>query len=125
MRIAIDAVGINKYGGGRTATLQLLQSIFKIDEENKYLVALSAARALFTGAAKIQFQLQPGVGAQNLVVPRRLCPTGAAGQPFAEYSGYPDADRRVVLCQYEPGVPVGSRHQFCGSNCTQSRKADA
>ena len=42
MRIAIDAVGINKYGGGRTATLQLLQSIFKIDEENKYLVALSA-----------------------------------------------------------------------------------
>lgn len=42
MRIAIDAVGINKYGGGRTATLKLLQELFKIETNNEYVVALSA-----------------------------------------------------------------------------------
>ena len=54
-----------------------------------------AAGAVFAGAAEIQLQLQPGVGAQDLVVPHRLCAAGAAGQSFAEYSGHPDADRRV------------------------------
>ena len=41
MRIAIDALGINKFGGGRTATLFLLQKLFEMDTQNQYLVALS------------------------------------------------------------------------------------
>jgi glycosyltransferase involved in cell wall biosynthesis len=42
MRIAIDALGINKFGGGRTATIFLLQKLFEIDTKNHYLVVLSA-----------------------------------------------------------------------------------
>jgi len=42
MKIAIDAIGINKFGGGRTATINLLRAISKIDLENQYLIALSA-----------------------------------------------------------------------------------
>lgn len=38
MRIAIDALGITQPGGGRSATLNLLTALFKIDPENTYLV---------------------------------------------------------------------------------------
>jgi glycosyltransferase involved in cell wall biosynthesis len=40
MRIAIDALGIAQPGGGRTATLNLLTALFRIDRENQYLVFL-------------------------------------------------------------------------------------
>jgi len=40
MRIAIDALGIGPPGGGRSATLNLLQGLFRIDPENEYLVFL-------------------------------------------------------------------------------------
>jgi glycosyltransferase involved in cell wall biosynthesis len=42
VKIAIDALGINKFGGGRTATIFLLQKLFELDTKNQYLVALSA-----------------------------------------------------------------------------------
>ena len=41
MRIAIEALGIGQPGGGRTATLVLLQSLLKIDAANHYHVWLS------------------------------------------------------------------------------------
>lgn len=47
MKIAIDAIGINKYGGGRTATLRLLQTLFHIDSQNEYVVAVSAYENAF------------------------------------------------------------------------------
>ena len=38
MRILIEALGIHYYGGGRTATLNLLESLFALDRVNqKYL----------------------------------------------------------------------------------------
>jgi glycosyltransferase involved in cell wall biosynthesis len=42
MRVAIDALGIDQPGGGRTAILNLLRSLFAMDRENRYLVFLSA-----------------------------------------------------------------------------------
>lgn len=40
MRIAIDALGMGPPGGGRSATLNLLQGLLRIDSENEYLVFL-------------------------------------------------------------------------------------
>jgi glycosyltransferase involved in cell wall biosynthesis len=41
MRIAIEALGIHSYGGGRTATINLLQALFALDRQNEYLLFLS------------------------------------------------------------------------------------
>jgi glycosyltransferase involved in cell wall biosynthesis len=41
MKIAIDALGIHDYGGGRTATMNLLESLIDLDRENNYRVYLS------------------------------------------------------------------------------------
>jgi glycosyltransferase involved in cell wall biosynthesis len=41
MRIAIDALGIHSYGGGRTATLTLLEGLFSLDYQNHYSIYLS------------------------------------------------------------------------------------
>lgn len=41
MKIAIDALGIHYFGGGRTATLRLLEALFDLDTQNQYLVALT------------------------------------------------------------------------------------
>lgn len=41
MRIAIEALGIHYYGGGRTATLSLFEPLFLLDAENEYLIFLS------------------------------------------------------------------------------------
>jgi glycosyltransferase involved in cell wall biosynthesis len=40
MRIAIDALGIHYFGGGRTATLTLFNSLFAIDQQNQYCIYL-------------------------------------------------------------------------------------
>ena len=40
MKIAIDALGISQPGGGRTATLNQLQALLRLDQENQYLIAL-------------------------------------------------------------------------------------
>ncbi len=39
--IAIDAVGIDRVGGGRTSILSLLRYIFALDQETRYLVLVS------------------------------------------------------------------------------------
>lgn len=41
MHILIEALGINQPGGGRSATLNLLEELFTIDRENRYTVLLS------------------------------------------------------------------------------------
>jgi glycosyltransferase involved in cell wall biosynthesis len=41
MRIAIEALGIHYFGGGRTATLSLFEPLFSLDTENEYLIFLS------------------------------------------------------------------------------------
>ena len=40
MYIAIDAIGISRPGGGRTATLNLLEPLFEVDRSNRYLLVL-------------------------------------------------------------------------------------
>lgn len=52
MRILIEALGIHNYGGGRTATLNLLRNLLAIDAHNQY-------RALLT-------RPEPGLLARNL-----------------------------------------------------------
>ena len=41
MKIAIEALGIHYYGGGRTAIINLLDALFSLDKDNDYLVFLS------------------------------------------------------------------------------------
>ncbi len=41
MKIAIEALGIHNYGGGRTATLNMLHNLMALDQDNDYLVILS------------------------------------------------------------------------------------
>jgi glycosyltransferase involved in cell wall biosynthesis len=41
MRIAVDALGIHYYGGGRTATLNLFEALLSMDENNEYLFFLT------------------------------------------------------------------------------------
>jgi glycosyltransferase involved in cell wall biosynthesis len=41
MKIAIEALGIHAFGGGRTATLSLLEALFALDTENEYRVFLT------------------------------------------------------------------------------------
>ncbi len=41
MRIVIEALGIQDYGGGRTATLNLLEPLLQIDKHSEYRIILS------------------------------------------------------------------------------------
>jgi len=60
MRIGIDALGIHYYGGGRTATLNLLEGIFDIDRSNEYHVFLSQPEpSLDTGAGNVFQHIAP------------------------------------------------------------------
>ncbi len=60
MRIGIDALGIIKAGGGRTATVNLLRPLFEIDTHNEYLVALSAYEKIFeTPAGNVHQWVMP------------------------------------------------------------------
>src|SRR5690242_11609393 len=51
MKIGIDAIGIEKASGGRTATMNLLRPLFEIDKKNEYLVAVSTYESLFETSA--------------------------------------------------------------------------
>ena len=42
MRIVIEALGINRPGGGRTASMNLLKPLLGLDDRNQYLILLSA-----------------------------------------------------------------------------------
>ena len=60
MKIAIEALGIHYYGGGRSATLKLLETLFAIDTQNQYLVFLSQPEpSLMTAAGNIRQYVAP------------------------------------------------------------------
>jgi glycosyltransferase involved in cell wall biosynthesis len=60
MKIAIDALGIHYYGGGRSATLNLFEPLFKLDEENEYLVFLTQPEpSLSTPAGNVRQYIAP------------------------------------------------------------------
>jgi glycosyltransferase involved in cell wall biosynthesis len=60
MRIAIEALGIHYFGGGRTATLNLLEALFALDTQNEYLVFLSQPEtSLQTCAANVRQVVAP------------------------------------------------------------------
>jgi glycosyltransferase involved in cell wall biosynthesis len=60
IRIGIDALGIHYYGGGRTATLNLLEGMFAIDRTNEYHVFLSQPEpSLDTGAGNVFQHIAP------------------------------------------------------------------
>lgn len=49
MRVAIEALGIERAGGGRVATLNLLRSLLTLDKQNDYLIYLSAPEPSLEG----------------------------------------------------------------------------
>lgn len=49
MRLAIEALGINRPGGGRVATLNLLKPLLKLDQQNEYLIYLTAPEPELAG----------------------------------------------------------------------------
>ncbi|MEA3350923.1 MAG: glycosyltransferase family 1 protein [Chloroflexota bacterium] len=60
MKIAIEALGIHNYGGGRTAILNLLHNLLAIDQSNQYLVILSQLEpSLSTPAGNMQQLVMP------------------------------------------------------------------
>jgi glycosyltransferase involved in cell wall biosynthesis len=61
MRIAIDALGIHNFGGGRTATMTLLKGLFAIDNKNEYHIFLSQAEpSLYKQKGNIHQIIYPG-----------------------------------------------------------------
>jgi glycosyltransferase involved in cell wall biosynthesis len=46
MKIAIEALGIHYFGGGRSATINLLQALFELDQENEYLLFINQPEPL-------------------------------------------------------------------------------
>ena len=61
---------------------------------------------------------------QGLAVPHGLCPAGAAGEPFEEYPGHPDAHRRDLFRLDEPGLSVGPGDEFRRGDREAGGKAD-
>lgn len=60
MKIAIEALGINAFGGGRTATLSLLEALFALDTENEYRVFLTRSEpSLKTPAGNVEQYIVP------------------------------------------------------------------
>jgi len=65
MRIAIDAMGIAKPGGGRTATLNLLEPLVALDRENEYLVFVDEIEPSLNGYPNLR-QYQVGIHSRFL-----------------------------------------------------------
>ncbi|MEM3433449.1 MAG: glycosyltransferase family 1 protein [Candidatus Methanomethyliaceae archaeon] len=60
MRVLIEALGIHYTGGGRSATLNLLTSLFALDQETDYLVLLSQPEpSLQTSAGNVRQIIAP------------------------------------------------------------------
>jgi glycosyltransferase involved in cell wall biosynthesis len=60
MRVAIEALGIHYVGGGRTATINLLEALFAQDTRNEYLVILSQPEpSLDTRAGNVHQLIAP------------------------------------------------------------------
>lgn len=51
MKIAIEALGIHVFGGGRTATLTLLEGLLALDEKNQYRIFLTQSEPTLSNTA--------------------------------------------------------------------------
>jgi glycosyltransferase involved in cell wall biosynthesis len=78
MRILIEALGIDNPGGGRTATINLLENIFKLDLSNSYTVILSKHEPIlerFTNVSQVIMSLHNRFLARfwaQLIIPTRF-----------------------------------------------------
>lgn len=54
MRIVIDALGITPPGGGRSATLNLLEPLLDMDQENEYLILVDRLEPLLNKYANVR-----------------------------------------------------------------------
>lgn len=59
MRIAVDALGISQPGGGRSATLNLLQPLLDMDQDNEYLVFLDRPEPCLEGYGNLRQIIAP------------------------------------------------------------------
>lgn len=59
MKILIEALGIENPGGGRTATLNLLENLFEIDQSNSYFVILSKQELSLERFANVSQVIMP------------------------------------------------------------------
>ena len=64
-RIAIDAMGITKAGGGRTATMNLLEPLTALDHENEYLIFVDLIEPSLTGHPNVR-QYKVGIHSRFL-----------------------------------------------------------
>lgn len=67
MRIAVDALGIHYFGGGRTATLNLFEALLSMDEENEYLFFLTEPEPTLTSNRDLVAQIVSPVKNRFLV----------------------------------------------------------
>lgn len=59
MKILIEALGIEKPGGGRTATINLLEHLFEIDQLNSYIVLLSQNEPILERFSNVSQKILP------------------------------------------------------------------
>lgn len=59
LKIAIDALGIGRWGGGRTATLSLLVALGELDRENRYELFVEAREPVFDAFANFRQRVVP------------------------------------------------------------------
>lgn len=59
MKVAIDAVGISRPGGGRSATLNLLQPLFDLDHNNEYIVFLDEREPCLASYGNVRQVIAP------------------------------------------------------------------
>lgn len=59
MKIAIDALGIGRWGGGRTATLNLLTALGNLDRENQYEVFVETLEPAFDAFPNFRQRVAP------------------------------------------------------------------
>ena len=74
------------------------------------------AGAVHPGPQAVQPGLRRELGERYLAVEDPLCSARAAGQPLAKHPGAAHARARPLLRQHEPGLSVGSRHEFRGGD---------
>jgi len=54
MNVAIEALGIDRPGGGRSATLNLFRALFALDQESRYVVFVSKAEQALSGYPNVR-----------------------------------------------------------------------
>jgi glycosyltransferase involved in cell wall biosynthesis len=59
MRFAIDALSISQPGGGRSATLNLLEPLLRLDQDNEYLVFVEQVEPSLAGWPQVRQMVAP------------------------------------------------------------------